>query len=201
MTMEKANMPKYIFRCMIKALRDSQTINRIWIPYGRLISEILHQGWILKAVSETKIFSDKDLGTVTGKVINGSTLRHMNLIGKDDYKKLDTDLKESDVASNLMEDFPPICMKDPLDVRVSYNMKHFELIGETIKMEDVPENMYRGALRVASKKKRKLTKKEYLQEADDDEKASEPQKKKAKKPRKLKLLLRKKQLILVCQPS
>jgi len=38
MTSEKANVPKYIFRHMIKTLRESQTIKRSWIPYGRLIS-------------------------------------------------------------------------------------------------------------------------------------------------------------------
>jgi len=34
---EKANVPKYIFKHMIKALKQSQTIKRTWIPYGRLI--------------------------------------------------------------------------------------------------------------------------------------------------------------------
>ena len=80
----------------------------------------------MKALSATKIFTDKQLGTVTGKIINGSTLRQMKLISKEDYKKLDIDMKESHVVSNLIEDFPPICMKDPLDVRVSFIRKHFE---------------------------------------------------------------------------
>jgi len=79
----------------------------------------------LKALSDTKIFTDQQLGTVTGKVINGCTLRHMKLISKEDYKKLDADLKESHVVSNLMEDFPPICMKDVTphfpDLKVSLN--------------------------------------------------------------------------------
>jgi len=37
---EKANVPKYIFKHMVKALIESQTNNRSWVPYGRLISEI-----------------------------------------------------------------------------------------------------------------------------------------------------------------
>jgi len=37
---------------MIKTLKESQTIRRNWIPYGRLISEILHQGGILNALKE-----------------------------------------------------------------------------------------------------------------------------------------------------
>jgi len=61
----------------------------------------------------------------------------MKLIKKEDYKKLATDLKESEAVSNLMVDFPPICMQDPLDVRVSYILKHHERTGETIRMEDV----------------------------------------------------------------
>ena len=92
----------------------------------------------------------------------------MKLISKDDYKKLDTDLKESHAISNLMEDFPLICMKDPLDVRVSFILTHFETTWETIWMEDVPEDMYGGALLVAKSrktKKRALTEAEYLDDA------------------------------------
>jgi len=90
-------------------------------------------------------------------------------------------LKESNDVSNLMENFPPICMQAPLDVRVNFILKNYETTGETIRMEDVPETMYGGALHVASKKKRKLTKEEYLSEADDVEEAPEHQKKKVKK--------------------
>jgi len=56
---EKANVPKYIFKHMIKALKESQSIKRTWVPYGRLISEILHQGGFLKALSETRGFTDQ----------------------------------------------------------------------------------------------------------------------------------------------
>jgi len=34
---EKTNVPKYNFKHMIKALKESQTIKGSWIPYGRLI--------------------------------------------------------------------------------------------------------------------------------------------------------------------
>jgi len=149
------------------------------MPYGRLLSEIFHQGGILDAIRTSNVSDDKQLGTVTSKVTNGGTLRHMKLIKKEDYKKLATHLKESEVVSNLMDNFPPICMQDPLDVRVSYILKHYETTGETIRMEDVPETMFGGALHVASKKKRKLTKEEYLSEVAEE--AYEPQKKKVKK--------------------
>jgi len=174
MTKEKANVPKYIFMHMIKTLRESQTITRCWVPYGRLLSEIFYQGGILDAIKTSKIADDRQLGTIIGKVINGGTLKHMKLIKKEDYKKLATDLKESEVVSNLMDNFPPICMQDPLDVRVNFILKYYETSRETIRMEDVPETMYGGVLPVASKKKRRLTKEEYLSEAHDADEASEP---------------------------
>ena len=168
---EKANVPKYFFKHMIKALREIQLSNRTWIPYGRLISEILHQGGILRALSDTKVSTDKHLGTVTGKVINGSTLRHMKLIRKEDYKKLDTDLKESTAISNLMEGFPPICKQDPLDVQLYFIHDHLQTTGKTIQLEHIPEQMYGGALPVAKGgrlKKRALTEAEYLDNASEE---------------------------------
>jgi len=75
MTKEKSNVPKYIFKHMIKTLRESQTIKRSWIPYGRLISEILHQGRILNTLKEVNIFTDAQLRIITGKIINGGTLK------------------------------------------------------------------------------------------------------------------------------
>ncbi|RHN45415.1 hypothetical protein MtrunA17_Chr7g0230881 [Medicago truncatula] len=95
-TKERANVPKYIFWNMIQQLRESQEKKRCWVPYGRLISEILHHGRILKALSNINFFTDEQLDTETGKVINGKTLGHMNLIPKDAYKNLSTD-------SNLLQ--------------------------------------------------------------------------------------------------
>jgi len=123
---ELANVPKYIFKHMIKTLKESQLNNRVSVPYGRLILEILHQGGILKALDETKVFTDQHPGTVTGKVINGSTLGNMTLIKKEDVKNLDTYMKESRAMSNLMEGFPPICKQDPLDVHLYYIHDHLQ---------------------------------------------------------------------------
>ena len=47
---EKTNVPKYIFNHIMWALKKNQNTNRSWIPYGRLLSEIFHQGGILKAL-------------------------------------------------------------------------------------------------------------------------------------------------------
>jgi hypothetical protein len=102
----------------------------------------------------------------------------MNLIEKEAYTKLSTDLKESDAMSNMMEDFPPICKQDPLDVQMNYIKDHFATTGKRIMLEDVPEPMYGGALQVAKSRKTKtnaLTKDDYLKDA------SEHPSKKAKK--------------------
>ena len=68
------------------------------------MSEIFHQRGILKAVKQSKTVTDKQLGTIIEKVINARTLRKMLLIKE--VIKMDTDLQESSVASNLMDDFP-----------------------------------------------------------------------------------------------
>jgi len=178
MTKEKSNVPKCIFKHMIKTLRESQTIKRSWIPYGRLISEILHQRGILNTLKEVNIFTDAQLGTVTGKIINDGTLKHMKLIKKEDYTVLSTDLKESTVVSNLKEDFPPICKQDPLDVRVLYILDHYERTGQTIKLNDIPETMYGGALPITKSRK---SKKRVISEAEYVVDAPEQASKKAKK--------------------
>jgi len=89
---EKSNVPKYIFKHMIKTLKESQLINRAWIPYGRLISEIFNQGGLLRGLSETRGFTDDMLGTITSKVINGGTPANMRLIKPEAIIKLETDL-------------------------------------------------------------------------------------------------------------
>jgi len=89
-------------------------------------------------LSETRGFTDDMLGTVTGKVINGSTLANMRLIKQEVITKLETDLKESRVFSNLMEGFPPICKQDPLDVQLFYIHDHLQSTGEEIQLEDIP---------------------------------------------------------------
>jgi len=103
------------------------------------------------------------------------------LIKKEDIKKLDTDMKESRARSNLMEDFPPICKQDLLDVQLYYIHDHLQSTRENIQLEDIPDQMHGGALPVAKSRKTKrkaLTKDEYL----DD--ASEQPAKKAKKAKK-----------------
>ena len=138
---------------MLSALKESQNTNRSWIPYGRLLSEIFHQGGILKAIKLSKVVNDDQLGTVTGKIINASTPRNMYLIKKEEFKNLKTDLQESFAVSNLMYNFPPICKQDPLDLQIYYIHEHLKTTGEFIRLEDIPEEMYGGTLLVARKRK------------------------------------------------
>jgi len=84
------------------------------------------------------VFTDQELGTVAGKIINGSTLGNMSLIKQEVVKKLDTDMKESRVSSNLMENFPPICKKDAIDVQLYYIDDYLKTYGEEIHLEDIP---------------------------------------------------------------
>jgi len=170
LTRDRANVPKYIFRHLIKNLRDSQTIKKNFVPYGRLLSEIFHQGGILDALKNVNYFTDAQLGTVTGRIINGETLVTMKLIRKEDHKELSTDLKESSVISNLMDDFPPICKQDPLKVRVMFIKEYFEMTGHIIKISDIPDEMYGGALPIAKNRKslkRKMTEAEYLDDTPE----------------------------------
>jgi len=68
--------------------------------------------------------------------------------------KMDTDLQESNILSNLMDNFPPICKQDPPDVRAYYVYEHWKATRETIKYSNIPDTMYHGSLPVASKKRK-----------------------------------------------
>jgi len=105
----------------------------------------------------------------------------MTLIKKDAYKKLEIDLKESRTISNLMEGFPPICKQDPLEVQLYFIHDHLQSTRENIQLEDIPDQMYGGALPIAKSRKSKrkpISEAEYLKEA------SEQPAKKAKKAKK-----------------
>jgi len=94
----------------------------------------------------------------------------MKLIRKEDHKEFSTDLKESSVISNLMDDFPPICKQDPLEVRVMFIKEYFEMTVHLIKISDIPDEMYGGALPIAKNKKslkRKMTEAEYLDDTPE----------------------------------
>jgi len=77
---EKVNLPRYIFHHMLWALGQSQQKNITFVPYGRFLSEIFHQGGMLEVLKMSKGVNDNQLGTMVGKYINGSTLYNMHLV-------------------------------------------------------------------------------------------------------------------------
>jgi len=69
-----------------------------------------------------------------------------------------------------MDDFPPICKQDPLEVKVMFIKEYFELTGQVIRISDIPDEMYGGALPIAKNRKslkRKLTEPEYLDDTPE----------------------------------
>jgi len=124
---EKVNLPKYIFKYMVKELWKSQNEDRVWVAYGRLLFEIFHQGGIIEALSQTRFYNDKMLETVVGKVINGKTLKNMQLVKE--FTPLKSNISESTVVSDLMANFPPICKKDTLAVQIALLSDHFTQTG------------------------------------------------------------------------
>ena len=60
-----------------------------------------------------------------------------------------------------MDDFPPICKQDPL----MFIKDYYEMTGQIIKISDILDEMYGGALPIAKNRKslkRKMTEAEYL---------------------------------------
>jgi hypothetical protein len=53
---EKINLLKYILKYIENQLWKSQNKERFWVPYGRLLSEIFHQGGIIAALSTTRFY-------------------------------------------------------------------------------------------------------------------------------------------------
>jgi len=175
--LEKVNMPKYIFNHMLWALKESQQIRRRFIPYGRLISEIFNQGKLLQVLKTTRVVSNIQLRTMTGNIMNGRTLRHMQLCSE--FIKLETDLHESQVVSHLMTGFPPISKEDNPEVLIHYVNQHFQETGEIINLNSIPETADGESLRVTKKRKSKKS----ASEATD-----EPKPKKQKQPRRAPIL-------------
>jgi len=96
------------------AIKEGIRGRRKQIPCGRLLSEIFTQGKLLETLRSHRLASDKALGTVTGKFINGKTLLNMKIIRK--FSPNEKDLKESAVQTELMRDFPPISKEDNPEV-------------------------------------------------------------------------------------
>jgi len=120
------------------------------VPCGRLLSKIFSQGKLLEILRKSKLATDRNLGTVTGKIINGKTLQNMKIIRK--FSPNEKDLKESTVQSELMMDFPPISKEDNPDVLAEYIATHAKETSETIQDKDIPDTSDGAPLRVKGKR-------------------------------------------------
>jgi len=192
----KVNFPRYIFHHMLWALEQSQQKNRAFVPYGRLLFEILHHGGMLEVLKMSKAVNDNQLGTMVGKYINSSTLYNTHLVKE--VIIMDTDLQESNILSNLMDNFPPICKRDPPDVRAHYVYKHWKATRVTIKYSDILDTMYGGSLPVASKKRK--AKKKAIQKLLMKKLLNlNPRKPRRKRLKKRRVHLKWMKLVLLCQ--
>ncbi|RHN51473.1 hypothetical protein MtrunA17_Chr6g0468941 [Medicago truncatula] len=147
---EKINLPKYILYYMCWAIREGQKNERRQIPYGRLLSVIFVQGRLLNYLKNYGVSSDEELGTVTGKIINGRTLQFMNIIKE--FHPHNKDLKESTVQSDLMKDFPLISKEDNPEVLYQFITAHFKETGEIISYASIPGTMGGAPLKIKWKR-------------------------------------------------
>ena len=124
-------------------------------------------------IKDTGVASDKDLGTCTERILNGSLLGAMKIIYKSEVEFLDSDMTESQVMSDLMSDFPPMSREDHQVVIEEVVAQHLKNIGVAIAWEQIPIKAY--APQKVIRRKRKQTK------SDDEEEEEEKPKKQAKK--------------------
>ena len=147
---EKVSLPKYIFKHMIWARRESQDKNKSAIPSGRLLSKIFYHGGILNILKTIGAVSDKQLATMVGKYINAKTLKSMKMINE--VQKVETYLTKSMILYDIMEDFPPISKEDHPRVIAEYASWYFKETGRVIDIDNLPDTLGGPPLRIASKK-------------------------------------------------
>jgi hypothetical protein len=141
-----------------------------------LLLEIFYQGGLLKVLKDNGVVSEKDLGTITGRIINGKTMRYMHIVDKAIVEK--DKMKESQNVSDLMEDFPPISKEENPELLAAYVVTRFEKTGEIINLSSIPETTGGVPLKIAIKKRK--SKKAALEAVEE----SEPKPKKQKNPKK-----------------
>jgi len=71
---QKINLPRYLMHHLCWVIKEGIKGKRKQVPCGRLLSEIFSQGKLLETLMRNKLASDKAIGTIIGKIINGKTL-------------------------------------------------------------------------------------------------------------------------------
>jgi len=110
---------------MINTLKGSQTIKWCWVPYGRLLSEIFHQGGILDAIRKANVSYDKQLAQLLARWSMVALSGIWSSWRKKTTKSWLQIWRSLKLYPIRWKSFPSICMQDPLDLRVSYIMKQF----------------------------------------------------------------------------
>jgi len=132
---------------------------------GRQLLEIFYQGGLLTALKNSVVVSHEHVRTVTGKYINGHTLRSMGIVKTID--KLESDLHESMIVSDLMVDFPPISKEDNPVVMVEFITRHFKETGEIINLNFILDTIVGSPLRIARKRKSRKSASEVVDDEVD----------------------------------
>jgi len=165
---EKINLPRYLVHHLCWAIKEGIRGKRKQIPYGRLLSEIFTQGKLLETLRKNMLASDKALGTITGKIINGKTLQNIKIIRK--FSPNEKDLKESAVQTELIRDFPPISKEENSEVLAELIAAYANESGGILD-DDTPDIPDEAPLRVRGKRAK----------TDDGSEAAGAQTKKLKK--------------------
>jgi len=166
---DKINLPKYLMHHLCWAVKEGIRGKRKKIPCGRLLSEIFTQGKLLQTLRRNKLASEKALGTVTGKIINGKTLQNMKIIKK--FSPNEKELKDYVVQTELMRDFPHIHNERNHEVLAELIAGYVKESGGIILDNDTPDVPDEAPLRIRGKRAR----------SDDDSEAAGVQTKKPKK--------------------
>jgi len=109
-TQNKINFPRYVMDHLCWAINEGTIKGRKQVPFGRLLSEIFHQGGVLKVLKKSRDASDKCFKASTAeKTISSRTFHSMHYFktAPKDEKWLEMTTAESEI----IRDFPSIVKK------------------------------------------------------------------------------------------
>jgi len=92
--------------------------------------------------------------------------------------KLESDMNESMIVSDIMADFPPISKEANPEVLMHFVTRHIQETGEIINLNSIPDTIVGAPLRVVRKRKSKKSASEVV-----DEPKSKKQKQSKKSPK------------------
>ena len=115
--LEKINFPRYVMDHLCWAINESITRGRKQVPYGRLLSEIFHQGRVLEFLKRTRSASDKCFKVSTAeRTISSRSLHSMKF-----FKEAPKDekwLEMTTAETEIIRDFPHIFKESDSDFLV-----------------------------------------------------------------------------------